>query len=410
MPRRKKSAVASGPSPSSSSDGSRAAPATPPPKDSDPLAQSNNAPARDNDGDGPPLPRTETVRTRMIEVSSFTSNPELSLIKRTTAASVFVREVNVAPGTMSELFALISSDAELRRRQIRWSRLTLVRKLGSGQFGDVCLMELAPPNSADRAALEAALSSRASDRSERSHSSASNASGSDAAATLTQRVAVKRLCPASVDKPADCNDFRREIKLLQKLRHPNIVAFKGWGRFGTGADDGDGGDGDYDGEEVQGCDADGEGALFLAEELCEGGSLKELVSAESKGDGWQYGGREALRWLLDIARALEYLHDDSSGHIIVHRDLKLANVLLERKPSGVPGEEPPSAKCVRAARRGAARRGALALAPGGLPGQAGRRGRPPLCLLAGFADAALAAHPPDRAGDDTHKKGCATSG
>ena len=409
MPRRKKSAVASGPSPSSSSDGSRAAPATPPPKDdsdSDPLAQSNNAPARDNDGDGPPLPRTETVRTRMIEVSSFTSNPELSLIKRTTAASVFVREVNVAPGTMSELFALISSDAELRRRQIRWSRLTLVRKLGSGQFGDVCLMELAPPNSADRAALEAALSSRASDRSERSHSSASNASGSDAAATLTQRVAVKRLCPASVDKPADCNDFRREIKLLQKLRHPNIVAFKGWGRFGTGADDGDGGDGDYDGEEVQGCDADGEGALFLAEELCEGGSLKELVSAESKGDGWQYGGREALRWLLDIARALEYLHDDSSGHIIVHRDLKLANVLLERKPSGVPGEEPPSAKCVRAARRGAARSraGACAARPGGGGGL--------LCACSpdSLTPRSLPIRPPDRAGDDTHKKGCATSG
>ena len=67
--------------------------------------------------------------------------------------------------------------------------------------------------------------------------------------------------------------------------------------------------------------------------------------------------RDALRWALDIAEALEYLH--GFRPLIVHRDLKLENILLtSHQPAALLGQ----ARRLRAAQddqgrreRGAAR-------------------------------------------------------
>ena len=254
------------------------------------------------------------------------------------SAAMRVREHNMLPGTLDELFRLLDDDAELRDTQVDWSRLRLLKKLGAGQYGDVCQMELSPATQIDAgkdgAGKGADVSIGGDSMTDSTYSEGSTSSGSAylrlslssrvaPARPGTQCVAVKRLLPAPT--LSDVNDFRREIKMLHSLQHDNVVSFVGWGKYGSSLDKRSGGGGDA------------REALFLAEELCTGGSLRDLVSAENRGAGWKYGGKEALRWLLDIARALEYLHGDHDGLVIMHRDLKLANILLEHKY--VPGTE-----------------------------------------------------------------------
>ena len=250
-----------------------------------------------------------------------------------------MREVNIVPGTIGELFRIMKDDQELKECQIDWARLALINKLGAGQFGDVCLMELegsgmlssAPSDSAaESEAVDVELNGRVS-----GGPAARGTSVDGPLGNKRQLVAVKRLLPASLNHAADVNDFRREIKLLHSLRHPNVVAFKGWGFYGVDNSPlGTHSDKDADSH-----------ALFLAEECCAGGSLSDLVNREMCGAGWRYGGKEALSWLLDIAKALEYLHDEDTGPgIVLHRDLKLANVLLATKH--VPSAPPPAARVV----------------------------------------------------------------
>ena len=65
-------------------------------------------------------------------------------------------------------------------------------------------------------------------------------------------------------------------------------------------------------------------------ELAEGGSLRDVLDNRSLYPhlDWQ----ERLRWLLQIAEGMQKMHS-LKPHAIVHRDLKTANVLLDRKPS-----------------------------------------------------------------------------
>lgn len=88
--------------------------------------------------------------------------------------------------------------------------------------------------------------------------------------------------------------FRREIEVLQSLRHENIVALFDHGSAG--------------------------GAFFFVMELCSGGSLQDLLEDRRR----PLEAREAGPLMLDALAGLAHAH----ARGFVHRDLKPANVLL----------------------------------------------------------------------------------
>ena len=93
--------------------------------------------------------------------------------------------------------------------------------------------------------------------------------------------------------------FRREVVLLSRFRHENIVMFRG-------------------------AVIDAE-MCGLVSELCCDTIYDRLhtAAAREKPPSWD----ERLRWARDIARAMTYLHTRSPP--VVHRDLKSMNVLLD---------------------------------------------------------------------------------
>ena len=110
-----------------------------------------------------------------------------------------------------------------------------------------------------------------------------------------RRVAVKKLHPGVSRDPLISARFKREMTILERLRHPNVIEF-----FGGGEDD---------------------GQLYYIMELVEGGTVKELLE-----------GGQSLPWtvVIEVGRqlcsALQFLHN----HGVIHRDLKPSNLFLTK--------------------------------------------------------------------------------
>ncbi|MCD0460961.1 serine/threonine protein kinase [Roseiconus lacunae] len=110
-----------------------------------------------------------------------------------------------------------------------------------------------------------------------------------------RQVALKKLHPKVSQNTLIRARFKREMTIMERLRHPNVVAYLGGGRD------------------------DGDQSLFYAMEVVSGGTVADLL--ESGGP---------LHWtaVVEISRqicsALQCLHN----HGVVHRDLKPSNLFL----------------------------------------------------------------------------------
>ncbi|KAF8055751.1 splA [Scenedesmus sp. PABB004] len=117
-------------------------------------------------------------------------------------------------------------------------------------------------------------------------------------------VAVKRLKRELFENPSELTLFRKEVSLMRKLRHRNIVDFIGAGELDQGST-----------------------SAFVVQEYMCGGTLKQLVTRQMLANGARvYTNEQALDICLQMARGLRYLH--STSPMVIHRDLKLENVLL----------------------------------------------------------------------------------
>jgi serine/threonine protein kinase len=114
-----------------------------------------------------------------------------------------------------------------------------------------------------------------------------------------RQVALKILPPELLaGKPVLVERFRREALHGSKLRHENIVTLYEFG--------------------------EADGTYFLVMELVEGTNLQDYVDKNGP-----LPPAEARRLLLQVTRALEYVHRQG----VVHRDIKPANILLDRPGS-----------------------------------------------------------------------------
>ncbi|HND92703.1 MAG TPA: SUMF1/EgtB/PvdO family nonheme iron enzyme [Anaerolineales bacterium] len=116
-------------------------------------------------------------------------------------------------------------------------------------------------------------------------------------ARLDRDVAIKFIRPEAV--PPDqfeiiLKRFEREAKSLAGLSHPNIVGVIDYGEH--------------------------DGLPYLVMVYLPGGTLKERLGAPMY---W----RDAVRFIIPVARALEYTHE----HSIINRDVKPSNILLTEK-------------------------------------------------------------------------------
>ncbi|MCO5606830.1 hypothetical protein L7F22_061021 [Adiantum nelumboides] len=98
--------------------------------------------------------------------------------------------------------------------------------------------------------------------------------------------------------PALLDDFRKEVTLMKRLRHPNIVLFMGAVKSMS--------------------------HLSIVTEFLPRGSLFRLLHRNAQA----MDSKRRLRMAVDIARGMNYLHHCNPP--IVHRDLKSSNLLVDK--------------------------------------------------------------------------------
>jgi serine/threonine protein kinase len=116
--------------------------------------------------------------------------------------------------------------------------------------------------------------------------------------SLQREVALKVMIPTLIHEPSFVERFRREAVAVARLRHPHILEVYDFGE-------------------------ESDGLLYLVMPLIESGTLKDQFS---KGGRQPWRPREVHALAAQVLPALDFAHERG----IVHRDVKPANVLLER--------------------------------------------------------------------------------
>ncbi|KAE8688211.1 putative receptor-like protein kinase [Hibiscus syriacus] len=109
--------------------------------------------------------------------------------------------------------------------------------------------------------------------------------------------AVKKLVDVGVDAE---REFENEVDWLVKIRHQNIVSLLGYCIHGE--------------------------TRLLVYEMMQNGSLESQLHGPSQGSALSWHLR--MKIAIDVARALEYLHENCNPPV-VHRDIKSSNILLD---------------------------------------------------------------------------------
>ncbi|OAY46541.1 hypothetical protein MANES_06G007900v8 [Manihot esculenta] len=110
-------------------------------------------------------------------------------------------------------------------------------------------------------------------------------------------VAVKRFLDQGISGES-LEEFRSEVRIMKRLRHPNVVLFMGAVTHAPN--------------------------LSIVTEFLPRGSLYRLIHRPNN----QLDERRRLRMALDTARGMNYLHNCTP--MIVHRDLKSPNLLVDK--------------------------------------------------------------------------------
>ncbi len=111
---------------------------------------------------------------------------------------------------------------------------------------------------------------------------------------LDRKVAIKILAPEHCRKPKVLARFEREAKLMQTLRHPNIIQLFGVGRRGA--------------------------LPYIVMQFLEGMTLGDVL----KKKGGKLTPGETLAVVKQIAAGLSFIHH----HGLVHRDIKPQNIIV----------------------------------------------------------------------------------
>ncbi len=114
--------------------------------------------------------------------------------------------------------------------------------------------------------------------------------------SLGRQVALKILHASAFVSSESSLRFHREAKSLARLRHPHVVTV-----FDFGIDD---------------------GAHYLVMEFIPGQSLADVLKEKPQAGG--VSTVQAVRWSMEIARALEAVHQEG----ILHRDVKPSNIRI----------------------------------------------------------------------------------
>ena len=109
-----------------------------------------------------------------------------------------------------------------------------------------------------------------------------------------QEVAIKKLRIQAVDGAAVSKEFKKEVKIMRTLRHPNIVEFLGVCMEPPN--------------------------LCLVTEYLSNGSLEDVLTRVAANNGKKFSLKRIISLAKDIARGLNWLHHKG----IIHRDLKVS--------------------------------------------------------------------------------------
>ena len=126
---------------------------------------------------------------------------------------------------------------------------------------------------------------------------------------VKKNVAVKRFHESILADDTCLKLLCQEIEVMAKNRHKYMVQM-----IGIGAED------PSSIESIR-------QSLFIVQDSCNGGNLKRLIMEQSIEWGAQgLTATDSLSWCIQLASALSFLHSQSPP--IIHRDIKLENILL----------------------------------------------------------------------------------